>query len=366
MCQSKYWTGVSTGQFKLVTEAVHLMKRALELARRLDDPETFWFVAACAWFLYVDAPQHAGERRLLAEELAGRPRTGVTMRTLGTSLAFTSLVLLESGQRQFAETLYNECWEVVERSGQANLWFLAMMVKGPLATIGGRLEEADEIGRQIRARGEELDLVGYAALMEALASTTARIFLGKNDEVARMISKLGRFATLSFIFPMGAVRKDEAEEILERNVMARQDIGTPEDESSTYMDISLLMMAVEIGHRPAAELLLSRLANSGLPMAGFYSPTSLDRHLGGAAALLERYDEARTYYQRAIKATTEMHFRPELALTRLQLAELLLEHYPKEKKEALEHLDFAISEFREMKMQPSLERALRHKDILKA
>jgi hypothetical protein len=30
------------------------------------------------------------------------------------------------------------------------------------------------------------------------------------------------------------------------------------------------------------------------------------------------------------------------------------------------HLDFAIKEFREMKMQPSLERALRHKEILKA
>jgi hypothetical protein len=61
----------------------------------------------------------------------------------------------------------------------------------------------------------------------------------------------------------------------------------------------------------------------------------------------------------------EMRFRPELALTQLQLAELLLEHYPDEKKEALEHLDFAIKEFREMKMQPSLERALRHKEILK-
>ena len=33
---------------------------------------------------------------------------------------------------------------------------------------------------------------------------------------------------------------------------------------------------------------------------------------------------------------------------------------------ALEHLDFAINEFREMKMQPSLERALRHKDIMGA
>ncbi len=34
--------------------------------------------------------------------------------------------------------------------------------------------------------------------------------------------------------------------------------------------------------------------------------------------------------------------------------------------EAMRHLDFAIAEFREMKMQPALERALRHKELLKA
>jgi hypothetical protein len=55
-----------------------------------------------------------------------------------------------------------------------------------------------------------------------------------------------------------------------------------------------------------------------------------------------------------------------LALTYLQFAELLLEHYPVEKKEVLENLNFAIKEFREVKMQPSLERDFRHKDIFKA
>jgi len=59
-----------------------------------------------------------------------------------------------------------------------------------------------------------------------------------------------------------------------------------------------------------------------------------------------------------------MKSRPEIALTDLQLAELLVEHYPEERAEALEHLDFAINEFRDMKMQPSLERALKHKEIL--
>ena len=50
----------------------------------------------------------------------------------------------------------------------------------------------------------------------------------------------------------------------------------------------------------------------------------------------------------------------------MRLAELLLDNYPDEKAEAMEHLDFAIGEFREMKMQPSLERALKHKGLLTA
>jgi tetratricopeptide (TPR) repeat protein len=133
-----------------------------------------------------------------------------------------------------------------------------------------------------------------------------------------------------------------------------------------HVDTLFLEASVLVGHRQAAELLLNRFKDTGLCTNGLFLPTCIPRHLGGAAALLERYDEARNYYSEAIKVCTEMPFRPELALTRLQLAELLLEHYPDEKKEALEHLDFAIKEFREMKMQPSLERALRHKNILKA
>ena len=60
----------------------------------------------------------------------------------------------------------------------------------------------------------------------------------------------------------------------------------------------------------------------------------------------------------------EMHFRPEIALTRFQLAELLFDNYPNEKDEAMEHLDFAISEFEEMKMVPSLEKARMLRDSL--
>jgi tetratricopeptide (TPR) repeat protein len=161
-------------------------------------------------------------------------------------------------------------------------------------------------------------------------------------------------------------RYAEVAEMLEQRVVARPGIGSAEDETQVAPDIVSLEAAVLAGHRPAAELLLRRLAGSGSRTSGLWLTIFAGRHLGGAAALLGRYKEARKYYQEAIKACSEMRFRPELALTRLQLAELLLEHYPKERAEALEHLDFAIAEFHDMKMQPSLERALRHKDILKA
>jgi hypothetical protein len=45
---------------------------------------------------------------------------------------------------------------------------------------------------------------------------------------------------------------------------------------------------------------------------------------------------------------------------------LLRGHYPDEEKEAVERLDFPINEFQDMKMRPSLERALRHKEVLRA
>jgi len=98
----------------------------------------------------------------------------------------------------------------------------------------------------------------------------------------------------------------------------------------------------------------------------FRNPTCVERHLGAAAALLGNHESARASYERALEVCQKARFRPELALTRLELAELLLQGYPDEKPAALDHLDFAISEFREMKMQPALERALKHKGLVGA
>ena len=46
------------------------------------------------------------------------------------------------------------------------------------------------------------------------------------------------------------------------------------------------------------------------------------------------------------------------------MVELLFEYYPNEKENATEHFYFAINEFKDMKMQPSLENAQALKDSL--
>jgi DNA-binding NarL/FixJ family response regulator len=65
---------------------------------------------------------------------------------------------------------------------------------------------------------------------------------------------------------------------------------------------------------------------------------------------------ARAYYIQALESAGKIGFRPELALTHLRLAELLLEDG--NESEAFDHLELTIPELREMKMQPGLERAL--------
>src|SRR5439155_11080443 len=117
--------------------------------------------------------------------------------------------------------------------------------------------------------------------------------------------------------------------------------------------------------KEATAALIARFA----PLAGKIHPVSglsMGRLLGDGERLLENPDRSFAYYNQALEVCTKIRFRPEIALIRLGLAELLLDHYPDERAAAIEHLDFAIAEFREMKMQPSLERALKHKELLKA
>jgi tetratricopeptide (TPR) repeat protein len=362
---------VQSSRYAGSSEWVAINSRALDLARRLRDPDTYWWVAS-GRLVGVSAPQREKERLRLAEELAECSRAGVNLLILSYSLFWMAHAFLEFGQRRRAEKVMAEMKALAERSAQPHLLVLSMLNDATMAIWDGRLEEALAIRRDILTRAEELGILLLAAVFTSFL-LPARVHLGNPGRALESNIRgskdlpqnlTGDMVVLYCLAQLG--RYDEVAEMLERMVVTRPGVGSPEDETSVWVDIISLEAAVLAGHRQAAELLLHRLAGSSIITNGQLLPTCTGRHLGAAAAFLGKNEEARTYYEKAIKDCTEMKFRPELALSRLQLSELLLEHYPTEKKEALEHLDFAIKEFQDMKMQPSLERALRHKDILKA
>jgi tetratricopeptide (TPR) repeat protein len=269
------------------------------------------------------------------------------------------------GRRQRAEEVLGDLRAIAERTGIFRAVAFSASADAVMAVIDGRLEDAIEIAEGLMSRGRQVGVPVFADLHAIVALFRAWSYIGTSTELDRVLStERTDFVRCWLLSHLG--RKEEASEIIQRTVVQRPGIGTAKDETSASLDALLLESSVLVSHRGAAELLLNRLSGSGMVTSGARLPTCIPRHLGGAAALLGRCDEARQHYHEAIRVCTEMRFRPELALSRLQLAELLLDHYPDEKKDALEHLDFAIKEFREMKMQPSLERALRRKEILKA
>jgi serine/threonine protein kinase/tetratricopeptide (TPR) repeat protein len=346
--------------------------RALDLARRLGDPDTYWWQVGSCLVGWALTPQHEDEALCLVEELAQHSRAGVNLLILSFALWWMANMFLILGQRDRAEAIMDEMQTLAERCGQPHLLVLSMMNDTTIAIWDGRLEEALAIRRDIMARAEELGILEFAGVFTSFM-LPARVHLGNagraleaNIRGVRSLpqNSIGDLVTAYCLAQLG--RYDEVAEMLERMVVMRRGIGSTEDKTTAYVGIVLLEVAVIAGHHQAVELILRRLVGRKFATNGQYLSTCTSRHLGAAAALLGKPDEAHKHYREAIRVCTEMRFRPELALTRLQLAELLLENYPKKRAEALEHLDFAIKEFQDMKMQPSLERALRHKDILKA
>ncbi|HEY33705.1 MAG TPA: protein kinase [Dehalococcoidia bacterium] len=341
------------------------MDSAYDLARRLGDPVTYWMVTG--WWIYAsEAPQYADKRLLMAKEMLETSSEGVDPLYLNLCISFCGHVFLVFGQRDLIEEAIRRISELAESTGQVNIEIQRIGFTSFLTGMDGNLQEMVQTGRQIMSLGNEVGLPEYAGVAAALVGFRSRVWLGDADKYLERMAQQDIEINLKTVSLAYLNRVDEVAEILEQSVVTRSTMGTSYDTTGEMSDTMRLEAATLTEHRQAAELLLDRLAGSSRRTTGQYYTTCIGRHLGAAAVLLDKPEEARKYYADALEVATDMRFRPELALTRLQLAELLLEHYPDEKKEALEHLDFAIGEFREMKMQPSLERALRHKEILGA
>lgn len=334
-------------------DGIPLLDRALALARRLDDNEALWW-AASMWMAYAQAPQHADAVLRVAEEFTTRPAEGVSTRTLTIGLMWAAAHFLCRGQRSRAERVWQELQNLSDRSGQPIAHLGAGRWRIVSAILDGRLDEAVANAEQMVDHGRAVGLPDYARLLSALAVQRAFFYLGRYDEAVQEVSTApARVLALAYLGEEAPVTAH-----LDEYVLARAGFGTPDDETPIYMDVLRLEAATLVGHDASAVRLLDRVASAGSYITtGVRLPTCIARHLGAAAAMLGRREEARAHYQAALVASRAMQFRPEVALASLQLAELLLTSFPQEQAEALALLEFAQRELRTLGMTPALARA---------
>jgi DNA-binding CsgD family transcriptional regulator len=340
-----------------------LLRRAVEEARELADPEALFLAAAYA-LRHLNALRDRAILGQLADEVLRRSREGVRSVYLGFCLCHVGYVLLERGDRGRAEQSWRELRELAERTHDATLAVLAMTPEIMLAVVDGRLAEAIAIFAVQEARATELGVgtltIGQSDRFWAQALT----WVGRGDEALARLEDPGRPVQATRALCLAQLgRHQEASAIRERF----GDIGSDQDESGIGVLVPSLGAAILGGDRKTARALARRLAPLAPYPAARADAVSYARLLGGAAALLGERAQAQAYYQQALEACAMIGFRPEIALIHLQLAGLLLGEGQTMQAEAFGHLDFAIDELRAMGMQPALEHALRlREDYLQA
>jgi tetratricopeptide (TPR) repeat protein len=339
------------------------LREAMDQALALGDNRVIF--AAAGWaFFRLQAVRDQERRERLADEVLARPRGGVRSSDLGMCLSSAAQVLLARGERERAEAAWNELAELAERTRDVTLSMWA--IGGPviLAFVDGRITEASELAdagmASARERGISLTWAGAACRLACHLGRGREQWLDALDRPVRP-SQAHRALVLAHLG-----HRDEVQAIVDRFFGT---MGSDADESSAGLLFALLEACLLAQLTEPVRILVPRLrlyADKLAMTGGSQFGGSGARMLGDGAVLLEQPDQARAYYQQALEVCARVRFRPEIAITRLHLAELLLQDYPAEQADAQGHLDFAIDEFRAMQMQPALERALRHKGLLHA
>jgi hypothetical protein len=352
-----------------------VLSNALELAKQLNDTTALIYSYTNGSNIYR-LPQNFDKLLPHTEEflsiMRSLPINNENNQFMGNALSSIGGAYLMAGMRKHAEEVWDEAQDLWKTRDDLSSQLHHLMIESVRAVLDGRLEEAVELSEQIRDLSEEAGILAGMLTWVRRGGMRAHIYRGiSREELDRwhpgFWDRESQWASpIHSLILAHWGQYEKVIETLDNEVVNRPGMGSDNDDTMTWRDTFFLEVSVLSGHKKSAQLLYDRLNIPGLVTQGPDVPTCIPRHLGGVMALLGEHDKAREHYNDAVKVCTEMPFRPELALSRLELAELLLDHYPEEKAEATKHLDFAIKEFREMKMQPSLERALRRKDILKA
>jgi tetratricopeptide (TPR) repeat protein len=272
------------------------------------------------------------------------PREGLSTLALRAGLNMLAVAFHNTGQTERWIGAVQEIERFAEKTRQPHFEMLAQTYRAVRLLNAGLLEEAVAVDAEATARAMAMGLPGYA---QSISGPMSRglYYLGKTDELAN--------SGVDSMRILGLALRQDAEGV-------RALAGTmPKEPARRGAKLSIQRALIAIRDEDMARLLVDENSTTTNLM-------DLFRLRAESAIILGQTQRARRGYEAAVEHYERTQERPELALTRLGLAELLLDHYPEEHEAAIEHLDFAIAELRDMKMQPALERALGRRGLLKA
>ena len=278
---------------------------------------------------------------------------------------------LAAGDAAKATVYWKELEEFQEQTHDpfAELWLLEGSVL--LSTLAGDLEAAVQTGGRLVERGASLGSPERGRFLAAFACCVPWTYLGRSREFLNSVDSLSEVESRAPLVWSRTIRclahDGRLPEALEGLSSFMATYSVLDGDTPAIVMSDLLETAVLLKNEEWAHALSARVASTKFMIVpSDREIRCLGRQLGGAFALLRKPDQARAFYAWALEAATKVQFKPEIALLNLDLAELLLEHYPEERAAAIAHLDSSMPSFRDLKMQSSLERALRHRDLLKA
>ena len=335
---------VHDGRFQ---ETRALLLEALGLARGMDDPGPGLDIAGR---LMRYGSLSADEERQLFDETRALDRGSSRTRARASMSLDAVMTHLQWGEREEAELERQELVRLATETRHQTAVRHATAADALFATLDGR-------------PGEALHLIADAGVGSFPRLWRARLANWLADSAtlqaeldwARTFDSYLRTAYEAY-FLAQAGRTNDAREVL--SSMAGLSSRAREHVMNNAIASILLEAAVLSSDRKAASVLLDFFNGDHRQLA---TPNFVfvPRHLGGAATLLGDFERAKATYYKAIAFCEGIGFRPELALTRLELAELLLKHFPNQRAIALAHLNLAMPELEAMGMEPAFQRASR-------